>query len=111
MEKPTFDNLPNDVRGLHMRLDSIERLLESWAPEPIEKENDSILNVNEAAELLSLKVSTIYSKCQRGELPVMKKSGRLYFSKSELIAYLKSGTRLNIEQINEMAKSFIKNRQ
>ena len=54
-------------------------------------ETDKLLTVHEAAEFLSLAVPTVYSMVSRGELPVMKRSKRLYFSRVELINYLKQG--------------------
>jgi predicted DNA-binding transcriptional regulator AlpA len=58
-----------------------------------ESPEDVIMNVHEAAEFLHLTVATLYSKCSKGELPVKKRSKRLYFSKLELIAYLNEGSR------------------
>lgn len=52
---------------------------------------DDFLTVNEAADLLHLKKPTVYSKVSRGELPVMKRGKRLYFSKQELLEYVQAG--------------------
>ena len=49
------------------------------------------ITIKQAAEFLSLSVPTIYSKVSKGELPFMKVSKRLYFSREDLIAYIKSG--------------------
>ena len=58
-----------------------------------ETPEDVIMTIQEAAEFLHLTVPTLYSKCSRGELPVKKRSKRLYFSKLELIDYLNEGSR------------------
>jgi len=50
------------------------------------------LNIDEAAEFLSLKKSTLYSKVCRRELPFYKQAGRLYFFRSELLNWIKSGS-------------------
>lgn len=66
------------------------------------------LNVHEAAQFLNLKVATIYSKVSKGELPVMKRSKRLYFSSAELMSYLKEGrVKSNIEIEAESESCFV----
>ena len=52
---------------------------------------EQLLTIQEAAEFLSLTVPTMYSKVSKGELPVMKRSKRLYFSRTELMEYIKEG--------------------
>ena len=55
------------------------------------KDADDLLCITEAAELLNLSVPTIYSMVSKKKLHFMKKAKRLYFSKQELISYIKSG--------------------
>jgi len=55
------------------------------------QETDQLLTVKETAKFLKLSVPTIYSKVSKGELPFMKRSKRLYFSKMELLEYLRGG--------------------
>ena len=64
-----------------------DKLRKEEAPE------DVLMTIQEAAEFLHLTVPTLYSKCSKGELPVKKRSKRLYFSKLELITYLNEGSR------------------
>ena len=52
---------------------------------------EQLLTIQQAAEFLSLTVPTIYSKVSKGELPFMKRGKRLYFSKTELMEYIKAG--------------------
>lgn len=52
---------------------------------------EQFLTIQQAAAFLCLSVPTIYSKVSKRELPYMKQGKRLYFSKSELSEYLKSG--------------------
>lgn len=51
--------------------------------QPPFSQTEQLLTIQEAAEFLSLTVPTLYSKVSRGELPVMKRSKRLYFSKAD----------------------------
>jgi excisionase family DNA binding protein len=61
-------------------------------------EADDLLTVKDTAKFLHLSVPTIYGLIHRGELPMMKRSKRCYFSKKELIEYLKQGRRKTIAE-------------
>lgn len=90
----TFDQLPTMVFQLSQKLDEIERLLSqksSYQPQP---KPDELLTVPQAAEFLSLSVPTIYGLIHRTAIPCMKRSKRVYFSKDELIKYLKEGAKV-----------------
>jgi len=61
---------------------------ESKAPT---NQTEQLLTIQEAAKFLSLTVPIMYSKVSKGELPVMKRGKRLYFSRTELLEYVKQG--------------------
>lgn len=76
------------------------------------EQSERLLTVQEAATFLNLTVPTIYSKVSKGELPVMKRSKRLYFSRSELMKYIKAGRKKsNAEIENEAEAYFSKNKK
>ena len=56
-----------------------------------------LITIKQAAEFLSLSVPTIYSKVSKGELPFMKVSKRLYFSREDLTEYVKSGRKSTMQ--------------
>jgi excisionase family DNA binding protein len=105
----TFDQLPNAVNQLNHRLENIEKLLtqnnEQQQTEPAER----LLTIQEAAEFLNLTVPTLYSKVSKGELPVMMRSKRLYFSSIELMQYLKQGRKKSNSDIEAEAKAYLLN--
>ncbi len=101
--------MKNPFEILEIRLNNIEHLLldikhnsnQSNTP----KENsDQLLTIKEASELLNLSIPTIYSYVSKREIPHFKHSKRLYFSRLELIDFLKIGKRLSNSEINKMAK-------
>lgn len=102
----TFEQLPQAVEKMFDKLNKIEALLEKKSTESI-AETDELLTVNDAAKFLSLSVPTIYTKISKGELPVMKRSKRCYFSKSDLVNYLKQGRRQTNSEINTAAQAYI----
>ena len=99
MEQFTFDQLPQAVSKLHEKLNSIEQLLREGQHQP--QDTDELLNISEAAKLLNLSVPTIYSKVCRKEIPVNKQGKRLYFYKSELVNWIKSGRKKTSAEIRQ----------
>jgi excisionase family DNA binding protein len=93
MENLTFDKLPEAVTMLTKEVSELKRLLIEKQEQPTTDQPEQLLTIQEAAEFLHLTVPTMYSKASRGELPVKKRSKRLYFSKLELIDYLNEGSR------------------
>ena len=90
-EPITLETLPKAFTGLQEKVNNIERLLlERSNPNP-QPETDELLTVKDTAKFLSLSVPTIYGLIAKGELPVMKRSKRCYFSKIDLMNYLKAG--------------------
>lgn len=76
--------------------------------EPTEQP-EQLLTIQEAAQFLNLTVPTIYSKVSKGELPVMKRSKRLYFSSTELMEYIKEGRKKSNAEIEQEAKAYLSN--
>lgn len=108
METLSFDQLPTAVSQLNKKLDNIERLLLEKNEQQPTEQPDQLLTVQEAAEFLSLTVPTVYSKVSKGELPVMKRSKRLYFSRLELMEYLKAGRKKSNAEIEAEADTYLK---
>lgn len=72
---------------------------------------DELLTVQQAAAFLKLAVATIYAMVQRKELPVCKRGGRLYFSKAELIEYVKSGRKKTAAEITAEANCYLNSKK
>ena len=104
----TFENLPRAVTNLANEVSEIKRLLLSKSNEQTTENPDQLLTVHEAAEFLSLAVPTIYTMVSRGELPVMKRSKRLYFSRIELMDYLKAGRKKTLAETAGEAETYLK---
>lgn len=72
MQEITFEKLPQAVTQIYDKLEKIERLLESQN-NVARVDNDKLLTIREAAEVLHLSVPTIYGLVQRQAIPVAKK--------------------------------------
>ncbi|RKR84406.1 AlpA family transcriptional regulator [Mucilaginibacter gracilis] len=105
MESLTFDQLPQAVSKLQDKLNDIEKLLLENHSQPAE--HDELLNIKDTAKFLNLSVPTIYSKVCRKEIPVNKQGKRLYFYKSELVNWIKSGRKKTAAEIRQEAESML----
>ena len=103
----TFESLPKAVTHLQETVNNIERLLLEKSNQP-QPETDKLLTVQDTAKFLSLSVPTVYGLIHKGELPVMKRSKRCYFSKVELINYLKAGKRKTVTELGSEANAYVK---
>ena len=77
--------------------------------QPTTDQTEQFLTIQEAAEFLSLTVPTMYSKVSKAQLPVMKRSKRLYFSRTELMEYLKDGRKKSNAEIEQEAEAYLLN--
>lgn len=70
---------------------------------------EQVFTIQQAAEFLNLTVPTMYSKSSKGELPVMKRGKRLYFSKQELTKYLQAGRKKSYADVAAEADAYLSN--
>lgn len=96
--------MENPFQELYERLDRIEGLLVSVrdhkASEP-EREEDRLLNVREAARFLGDAVATLYGRTSKNEIPFYKRGKKVYFKKSELVAWIEQGRVKSQKEIQE----------
>jgi excisionase family DNA binding protein len=106
MNEITFETLPKAVTQLLDKLEAIERLLnEKNTPPPLE--TDEFLTIQEAADLLKLSVPTVYGLVHRAEIPVAKRNKRLYFSRLDLIAWIRAGRKKTNSEIAAEAEAYV----
>lgn len=106
-QKISFEQMPSEIAQISSKLERIESLLLNHSSPNEAKEEDHLLGVLETADFLGLSTQTIYGKVSKGELPVMKRSKKLYFSKSDLMNYLKRGRRKTNLEIQEEANKHL----
>lgn len=106
----TLLDLPDVVTMLSKEISELKSLLICQGKQEPQESPERLLSVQEASDFLMLSVATIYSKVSKGELPVMKRSKRLYFSSIELMQYLKDGRKKSNLEIDAEAESYLKNK-
>ena len=102
----------NPFETIDARLSNIENLLLDLKHGVIQQpkslvDDNELLTVKDAAQFLHLSVPTIYGLISKGGLPVMKRSKRCYFSKTDLIGYLKQGRKKSASETNHEANNYI----
>ena len=107
----TFEQLPTAVIMLTKEVSELKALLLKKSEQQPTQPQDELLSIQQASELLNLSVPTLYSKVSKNELPVMKRSKRLYFSRTELIDYLKAGRRKYFAEIEAEADAYLSNKK
>lgn len=103
----TFESLPRAVAVLTEEVSELKSLLIEREKQKEQSKIEKLMSVKDAANFLGLAVATIYSKVSRGELPVMKRAGRLYFSNSELLEYVQEGRVRTIVEIEADSHEFL----
>jgi excisionase family DNA binding protein len=106
--------MTNPFEVIDARLSNIENLLLDIKHKPDpgnHPESDNILSIEQAANFLNLSKLTLYGKVSRRELPVSKRGKRLYFLRSELEQYIKSGHKKTVDELKMEASETMKRRR
>ncbi|MEB2785551.1 helix-turn-helix domain-containing protein [Algoriphagus persicinus] len=103
----TFDSLPKAIASLFDEVKQIKTLILDTSTK---EAGDQLFTIQEVEEFLHVKRQTIYSYVSKGIIPHHKRAGRLYFSKSELIEWIKSGNKRPFD-VEEQAQKIITKRK
>ncbi|HEU4790335.1 MAG TPA: helix-turn-helix domain-containing protein [Flavobacterium sp.] len=101
MKQFAFEDLPYIIGKLYNKIDKIEKLLKENHISDRRGLEEELLTIDGASRLLNLSVSTIYTKVCKNEIPVNKQGKRLYFYRTELLNWIKSG---RVKTITEIQK-------
>tara|TARA_R110002033_G_C3895715_1_gene239397 strand:+ start:3954 stop:4295 length:342 start_codon:yes stop_codon:yes gene_type:complete len=108
MEALKFENLPNAVAELQKGQSEILALLLNKAePKP---EIETPIHLDEVVPITGLTKPTLYGYVQRNEIPYHKKGNRLYFFKSEIIDWIKTGKQKTLKELEADADAYLSNK-
>lgn len=95
---PTFDRLPYYVAVLMRKVDAVIDRLDCLINSSQETaDQHTVLDIKEASELVGKTVGTLYSLTSQKAIPFSKRGNKLYFFKDELLAWIKSGGKADID--------------
>lgn len=102
--------MTNPFEAIENRLNNIESLILEIKTQSLQspiQETDAILTIEQASEFLNLSKNTLYGYVQQSKIPVSKKGKRLYFSKLELLEWIKSGKKQTQSEIDNEVDNFL----
>ena len=108
MEALKFENLPSAVAELQKGQSELKALLLQKAePQP---EIETPIQLDEVVPITGLTKPTLYGYVQRSEIPYHKKGNRLYFFKSEIIEWIKTGKQKTLKELQSEADAYLLNK-
>lgn len=83
--------------------EAVQAALTNATPQKEPEDLPEVLNVTQVCSLLNMKKSTLYQFTHKSKIPFSKKGKALYFSRSEIFAWLSEGRNLTKEEQVNMA--------
>ena len=103
----TFNELPDAVAALAIEIGEIKRLLLEKSSQT-QAEPDNLLTIQQAGAFLNLSVPTLYGYVQQAEIPVAKRGKRLYFSRHDLLQWVKAGSKKTLAETAMEAEKHVR---
>jgi excisionase family DNA binding protein len=100
----TLDELKADVKYMTGVLEKICKVLEV---KNIEREKEDLMTLKEVANLIKMDESTIVNKCNKGEMPFLKKGKGYKFRKSELMDWMQKNDTEMLGSIDEYVSRYL----
>jgi len=87
--------------------DSVAEVFTEFFPAKSKEISYDFLNIKEASKLLNIAPQTIYGYTSKRTIPFFKRSKRLYFSKEDLLAWVREGKMKTQSEIEQVADDYI----
>ena len=104
----SFEQTQQDVAEVKKDLKELRALLLIKAETRTEIE--SPMQLDEVVPITGLTKPTLYGYVQRNEIPYHKKGNRLYFFKSELIDWIKTGKQKTLKELEAQTDEYLSNK-
>ncbi|CDF80438.1 DNA binding domain-containing protein [Formosa agariphila KMM 3901] len=109
METLKFENLPNAVAELQKVQSEILALLLNKA-EQQQPEIETPIQLEDVVPITGLTKPTLYGYVQRNEIPYHKKGNRLYFFKTEIVDWIKTGKQKTLKELEAETDLYLSNK-
>lgn len=73
----------------------------------ITSNEDVFVNIDETSKLIDLSKPTVYGLVHQNKIPYHKKGKRLYFLKSEILDWIKSGKKETTSELESRANEYL----
>lgn len=106
----------NPFEIIEARLNNIENLIldlkhQLTGKDEFTEQPDQFLTTQQTADFLGLPIPTIYGLVSHRKIPHNKVNNRLYFSKQELIDWIKAGRRKTDTEIKAEVEKYLSKRK
>lgn len=102
----SFENLPKAVAHLLSEVAEIKLLVEKSRPSAPTSKHIPI-GIDEACAIIAKAKPTVYALVRKRLIPCYKNGKKLYFFEDELLAWIESGRKKTVTEINQQAKEFV----
>ncbi|WP_035483858.1 helix-turn-helix transcriptional regulator [Gaetbulibacter saemankumensis] len=105
MEHLTFENLPKAIAELKQGQSELKDLIlnkDTSQPQP-----EAPIQLDDVVPLTGKTKTTIYGYVQKNKIPHHKIGNRLYFFKSEIIDWIKTGKRKTLREIESETDEYL----
>lgn len=93
MENLNTESMSEAVQTIIQTLSNIERMMKELTHKGHAPINEELMGIEQASTYINLSHSTLYSLTRANKIPFMKQGRKLYFSQSELLAWMKESNR------------------
>jgi len=80
---------------------AVRKVLSDLTPSPPRVKEPELLSTTQVSVLLNVTTSTVYSYVHFRKIPYHKKSGKLYFKRSEIMKWIESGRYMTSDEISQ----------
>lgn len=106
----SFDNLPKAVAHLLSEVAEIKSLVVKTQPTTNNSKRVPI-GIDEACSIIGKAKPTVYALVRKRLIPCYKNGKKLYFFEDELLAWIESGRKKTVQEIEQQAKEFVVNKR
>lgn len=110
METLKFENLPIAVAEILKGQRELKALLLQNAESESKLRIEAPIQLDKVVPITGLTKPTLYGYVQRNEIPYHKKGNRLYFFKSEIIDWIKTGRQKTLKELEADADEYLSNK-
>lgn len=106
----SFENLPKAVAHLLSEVAEIKLLVEKT--QPTENSSKRVpIGIDEACSIIGKAKPTVYALVRKRLIPCYKNGKKLYFFEDELLAWIESGRKKTVQEIEQQATEFVLNKR
>lgn len=104
-----LEKIQQDISDANKGIERLEALLLNKVK--TQPEIETPIQLDEVLPITGLKKPTLYGYVQRNEIPYHKKGNRLYFFKSEIIDWIKTGKQKTLKEIEADTDIYLSNKK